>query len=116
MSKKPFISVIVPVYNGATHIGQCLDVLVKSSYQSYEIIVVDDASTDDTAEMARKKGVAVLQMEHQSGPAAARNYAAQKARGEILFFIDSDVVAQCDTLARVASDFEKNPDIAAVFG
>jgi glycosyltransferase involved in cell wall biosynthesis len=93
-----------------------LDALATSSYKSFEIIVVDDSSTDDSAEISRKKGVIVLQLPHRSGPAAARNYGAQKARGDILFFVDSDIVVQQDTIARVAADFMKNPHISAVFG
>lgn len=113
---QPFISVIVPVHNGGEYLSQCLDALLASSYQSYEIIVVDDASTDDSAEISRKKGAFVFQLPHQSGPATARNFGAAKARGDTLLFVDSDVLVQRDTIARVASDFMNNPDISAVFG
>ena len=116
MDKQPFISIIIPVYNGSQYLNLCLDVLIASSYPSYEIIVVDDASTDDSAEISRQKGVTVLQLPEQSGPAAARNYGAQKARGDILFFVDADVVVQKDTITRVAADFQKNLEVAAVFG
>ena len=112
MDRQPFISIIIPVHNGSKYLNQCLDALTVSSYQSYEIIVVDDASTDDSAEISRKKGVTVLQLPHQSGPAAARNYGAQKAQGDILFFVDSDVVVQRETIARVADNFQNNQDIA----
>jgi Glycosyltransferases, probably involved in cell wall biogenesis len=93
-----------------------LDAVLASSYKSYEIIVVDDASTDDSPEICREKGAIVFRLPHQSGPGAARNYGAEKAQGDILFFVDSDVVIRRDTVARVAEDFMKNPDIAAVFG
>ena len=116
MDRQPFISVIIPVYNMSKYLNQCLDALIASSYKSCEIIVVDDASTDDSAEISRKKGVTVLQMPHQSGPAAVRNYGAQKARGDILFFVDSDVLVQQETITRIVTDFQKNPDITAVFG
>lgn len=116
MDRQPFISIIIPVYNGTKFLNQCLEALSASSYSSYEVIVVDDASTDDSAEIARGKGVTVLQLPRQSGPAAARNYGAQQAKGDILFFVDSDVLVQRGTVARVAADFQQNPDIAAVFG
>jgi glycosyltransferase involved in cell wall biosynthesis len=116
MHEQPFLTVIVPLYNANRFIGRCLDALLASSYQSYEIIVVDDCSTDNSAEVCREKGMTVLTMERQSGPAAARNFGAQKAQGEILFFVDSDVVVRPDTLARAAEDFMKSPTIAAVFG
>jgi len=59
---------------------------------------VDDASTDDSVDICRKKGIDVIQMPHQSGPAAARNYGAHKALGEILLFVDSDVLVQQETI------------------
>jgi glycosyltransferase involved in cell wall biosynthesis len=58
----------------------------------------------------------VLRMPRQSGPGAARNLAAQSARGEVLFFVDADVVVESGTVERVANDFLSNPDVAAVFG
>ena len=116
MTKNPFISVIVPVFNGSQHIGQCLDALNGQSYTAYEIIVVDDASTDDSVEICSRKGVKILKLEQQSGPAVARNFGSKRARGEVLLFIDADVVVHEDTIARVANDFVERPDIAAVFG
>ncbi|MBA2340078.1 MAG: glycosyltransferase family 2 protein, partial [Pyrinomonadaceae bacterium] len=116
MENQIFISVIVPVYNGEKFLAQCLDAIIASSYQSFELLVVDDRSTDRSAEIARQKGAAILSMTEQSGPGAARNYAAQNARGEILFFVDSDVVVRPETMAKVAADFTLHPDIGAVFG
>ncbi len=77
---------------------------------------MDDGSTDNSAEISRQKGATVFQMPRQSGPAAARNLGAEKARGEILFFVDADVIVRNDTIARVAADFQLNPDIGALFG
>jgi GT2 family glycosyltransferase len=111
-----FISVIIPVHNGGRFLNRCLDALIASSYQSYEIIVVDDASTDGRIELNQRKEVRVFQLAHQSGPAAARNFGAKQAHGEVLFFVDADVAVRSDTLARVAKDFLKNSHISAVFG
>lgn len=116
MERRPFISVIVPVHNGGKFLVRCLEALTASSPQTYEIIVVDDCSTDDSAEVSQEKGATVLHMPRRSGPAAARNYGAQKARGDILFFVDADVVVRPDTLDRIAVDFLGDPNIAAVFG
>ncbi len=87
-----------------------------SSYAACEVLVVDDASTDDGADICRRKKVRVLQLPRQSGPAAARNYGATRARGDVLFFVDADVLVRSDTLARVAGHFLNNPGVAAVFG
>ncbi len=116
LDEKPLISVIVPVYNGSKHIGQCLDSLRASSYENYEIIVVDDASTDDTPKILENKKVTSLRLSERSGPATARNHGAQIAKGEILLFIDSDILVKQDTISRVASDFTNNQGIVAVFG
>lgn len=116
MEKQPFISIIVPAYNAREHLDRCLDALLASSYTSREIIVVDDGSTDDTAEMARAKGVPVLERTRQAGPGAARNEGALQAKGEILLFVDADVLVTEGTVALVAKRFTENPAVDALFG
>lgn len=116
MKKEPLISVIVPVHNGERFLVRCLEVLTAPSHVAYEVIVVDDCSTDKSAEISQNLGATVLRMPSQSGPAGARNHGARKARGEILFFVDADVVVQSDSLERIADDFLRNPNVAAVFG
>lgn len=116
MKSRPFVSVIIPAHNSTRHIERCVTSALASSYSSYEVIVVDDSSRDNTAEIAGKHGVTVLKLPHQSGPSAARNHAASKAKGDILFFIDSDIQIYSETVAHVADVLEKNPDISAVFG
>lgn len=116
MELQPFVSVIVPVYNASQHLDRCLDAIRESSYSDYEVIVVDDGSTDASLEIAHSFGAEVLQLQRQSGPAAARNYGAETAKGEVLLFIDSDVLVRQETIARVANAFVENPGIAALFG
>jgi len=116
MEKPPFISVIIPVRNDRKNLNHSLDAILASSYDSYEIIVVDDCSTDDSAEISSREGVKVHQLAHQSGPSAARNYGARMAIGDILLFVDSDVLVQTNTMEKIAHDFIENPDIVAVFG
>ncbi|HHT9138133.1 MAG TPA: glycosyltransferase family 2 protein [Candidatus Wunengus sp. YC60] len=110
------VSVIIPVHNGENHIEKCLDALIASSYPPFEIIVVDDCSTDDTAKIAKQRRITILQLPIQSGTAAARNFGAQHAEGEVLFFIDSDVIVRRETIALVADCLQNHPEIAAVFG
>lgn len=116
MHKQPFISVIIPVYNGEKFLAGCLDALKSTSYQQYEVIVVDDCSTDRSDEISRQRGARVLKTSRQSGPGAARNLGAQEAHGEVLLFVDADVVVKPDTLERVAADLMDHPEVAAVFG
>jgi glycosyltransferase involved in cell wall biosynthesis len=108
--------VIIPVYNGGKFLHRCLDAIYASTFRSFDVIVVDDCSTDDSAEISRSKGATVLATGKQSGPAAARNLAAQTARGEILMFVDADVVVNTETLGLVADRFTKRPEISALFG
>lgn len=110
------LSIVVPAYNAEEFLPRCLDAINASTRAPDEIIVVDDRSTDRTVEIARERGARVLTMETNSGPGAARNYAAREAKGEILLFVDSDVVVRPDTIERVVRDFDATPPIAAVFG
>ncbi len=116
MSDRLLVSAIVPVYNARQDLDQCLDALLSSSYEHLEILVVDDASTDDVAPIALEKGIPVFRLEVQSGPAAARNLGVRHAKGEILFFVDSDVVVKTDSIERLVKHFQSDPDTAAVFG
>ncbi len=116
MAEPPFLSIIIPARNAGAHLGRCLDALLASSYASREIIVVDDASTDDTAEIARARGVTVRERPRRAGPGAARNEGALRARGEILFFVDADVLVTEGTVAQVADRFREDPHLDALFG
>lgn len=113
---KPFVSVIIPVHNGARFLANCLDAVKVSAYDPYEVIVVDDASTDDSAAICLRKKLELLTMPHQSGPAAARNFGGARARGDVLLFIDADVLVQKETIGMIARVFADHPDVAAVFG
>lgn len=111
------ISVIIPVYNSAALLSRCLEAVTASDYQQYECIVVDDGSTDNSRATVGRFPVRVLELDGgPRGPAYARNRGAQVAQGEILFFIDADVLIVPDTLSRVAATFARQPRIDAVFG
>jgi len=112
----PALSVIIPVHNGGAHLPRCLDALRASDLKSYEAIVVDDGSTDGSADAARARGFEVLRLDARRGPAAARNEGARRARGNIFLFLDSDVLARADTLARVEAFFKEHEGTAALFG
>ncbi len=115
-SGRPLITVIVPVYNGEVFIDSCLDAIYSSDYERFEVVVVDDCSTDASAERARSHGARLLRTPNRSGPAAARNMAAGSSEGEILMFVDADVLIETDTLSKVAARFVHLPEISALFG
>jgi glycosyltransferase involved in cell wall biosynthesis len=110
------ISVVIPVYNSARYLRQCLEHLRQSAFTDYECIVVDDGSSDASAEVAKEYEVTVLRTDRRRGPAYARNLGARSAHGEILFFIDADVCVAPNTLTRVWANFEQDPRLAAVMG
>jgi GT2 family glycosyltransferase len=110
------LSIIVPVYNNPGDLRECLSTLAAQFTPDMEIIVVDDASTDETASVAAGMGARVIRLAKNSGPAAARNHGARQARGEILFFVDADVLLAPRTVDRILSIFAERPDVAAVFG
>lgn len=110
------ISVIVPVRNGSLHLAECLGALARSEHQSFEVIVVDDCSTDDTPQIAKRHAVLYLQTLRTMGAAGARNLGAQHAHGEILAFIDSDVVVPRDVLRLFDEHFLRDPQVSAIFG
>jgi GT2 family glycosyltransferase len=110
------VSVVIPAFDNAAGLSECLRALVSSSGPESEIIVVDDASTDETPAVAEQFGVRLLRLERNSGPGAARNFGARHAAGDVVLFVDSDVVVGPDTVARVARVLEERPEITAVFG
>jgi GT2 family glycosyltransferase len=110
------LSVIVPVYNDAGGLRRCLGALTAGSTPDMEIIVVDDASADDSAAVAARPGVRVIRLSTNVGPAVARNRGAQQAVGDLLLFVDSDVVVRPGALGHVARLFDQRLDVAAVFG
>jgi GT2 family glycosyltransferase len=110
------ISVVIPVYNAAQDLDRCLSALSGSLHKLYECIVVDDGSTDDSREVARRHGARVIAMTGNSGPACARNRGAEAARGDVLLFLDADVCVHPETVGRIATAFARDVDVAALMG
>ena len=110
------LSVIVPFFDAPEKLERCLAALAGSS-TDFELILVDDCSSDPRAlEIAAGAPGRCVRMPRNSGPAAARNAGARVAQGDVLAFIDSDVVVAPDTLARLRGAFEAEPSIGACFG
>jgi glycosyltransferase involved in cell wall biosynthesis len=113
----PMISVVVPVHNARASLEQCLQAIAASDYANFEIIVVDDCSTDDSAAIALRFPVHLLTLSGKPfGPAYARNRGAETASGEIVCFVDSDVIVHSETLGKIAQTFSLHPEYAATFG
>ena len=87
----PRVSVIIPSYNCARYLGRAIDSASAQTYKDYEILVVDDGSTDDTKDVAMQYGRKVTYLYQQNrGVSAARNHAILKANGELLAYLDAD--------------------------
>ena len=89
------VSVIIPAYNEENTIESCLNSLLNQTIgkESYEVIVVDDGSTDSTSEIIKRYPVKLFR-QGNSGPATARNLGAKNSSGEIILFTDADCVAE----------------------
>jgi glycosyltransferase involved in cell wall biosynthesis len=110
------ISVIIPFRDAARYLERSLRALRASSHSAYELILVDDGSTDDSAQIAHRYADHSISLSESHGPAYARNRGAEQASGGILFFTDADVLCFPDTLTRIERAFQENPDAAAVIG
>lgn len=114
-SQTPLISVIIPVYNSASTLRQCLEALLQSPYQDMEVIVVDDGSTDQSLSVAKSFPCQVIASEANRGPAAARNLGASVSKAAWLFFLDADILVEPETITQVAQTFHERPEISAFF-
>lgn len=110
------LSVIVPCYNSSRELEQCLAALTKSQYGDFEVLVVDDGSTEPLEELVRRHGFKYMRIDGPSGPARARNRGVEQTNSEWVIFIDADVCVHPDTLAGIARAIEENPGIASVIG
>ncbi|MFJ6194812.1 glycosyltransferase family 2 protein [Micromonospora sp. NPDC092111] len=112
----PLVSVVIPCYNRARTVELCVRSARQQTYPSVEIIVVDDASDDGSAAVAEAAGATVLRLATNSGPGAARNVGAERARGEILFFLDADVALEPGSVAAAVAALRSAPRLGAICG
>lgn len=110
------VSVIIPVHNGGEKFRRCLVSLKEANPPPREIIVVLDGDTDASWQLAKKVGAEVFRFPTPGGPARARNFGAARAAGEILFFVDADVTIPRGAIGQVVTVFNRQPDLAALFG
>src|SRR3954471_5417439 len=114
--RRPSLSVVIPVHNGGHDFEHCLRRLRDSLQAEHELIVVDDGSTDGSAELAASFGAVVVRNTSAQGPASARNTGAKAAGSPLIFFLDADVAVRPETLGRVVARFAADPGLSALFG
>ena len=120
--KKVYLSVIIPAYNASVAVTRLLSSLRKSRYKDFEVIIGDDASEEPIGLVCQdvisrsKFPITIVRLKKNHGPAGARNYAAQKAKGNVIVFLDADVEVYPDTLSKIAGYFKSDDDLTALTG
>lgn len=117
MESKPQISVIIPVYNRERYLAETIESVLAQTYRPIEIIVVDDGSTDKTADVARRLSENIRYFyQSNSGCSAARNKGIEIALGSFISFLDSDDLWVEEKLSRQMTVFDSDSDLDMVFG
>ena len=113
----PFVSIVVPVYNAEKYIERTLASIFAQSFTNYEVIVVDDGSTDQTPVLldAFKDKIIYIRQENSGGPASPRNKGIMAANGQYIALFDSDDLMFEKKLENDVQILENNPDICLVF-
>ncbi|HEX5734492.1 MAG TPA: glycosyltransferase [Blastocatellia bacterium] len=116
MSELRLVTVVIPCYNQARYLGEAINSVNDQAYSNLEVIVVDDGSTDETAEVAgRYSQVKCIRQENQ-GLAAARNRGVEASRGEYVVFLDADDRLVRGAIEVGADSLDSHPDCAFVYG
>jgi cellulose synthase/poly-beta-1,6-N-acetylglucosamine synthase-like glycosyltransferase len=115
-AQEPLLSVVIPARDNREQLLACLRSLQKSDFRDFDVIVVDDASTESIADVMGEFGARFVRLSMRQGPGAARNHGVYESRGEYILFLDSDVCVHPDTLRRIAAVFAADATIDAVFG
>ena len=114
----PKVSIIIPVYNSETYINRCIDSVLSQSFKDFEIVAVNDGSTDNSLSLLQeyaKMPNFVLVTQQNSGPAIARNTGINVSSGEYIMFIDSDDFIETDYVKNYVSAIE-NSSLDVVMG
>jgi glycosyltransferase involved in cell wall biosynthesis len=116
-ANRNLVSCVVPVWNYGRYIGEALRSILDQTWPRKEIIVIDDGSTDGSAQVAHRIAPqAVVYSQPHAGPGAARNRGVELAKGTFLAFLDADDLWSPETLSRRMAAFEKDPALDMVFG
>ena len=116
-SQKTKVSICVPTYNRKDYLKETLDSILAQTYKDYEIVIVDDGSTDGTEDMVKQLGVPVTyHWQENGGDAAARNKLIELARGQYISFIDSDDLLFPDAIERLVEVMETETEDVVAYG
>lgn len=112
MTEKPLVSIIIPCYNVENYVEECINSLLKQDYENWECIAINDGSKDATLDVlkrieANNNKIKVLTKQN-SGPSDTRNMGIELAKGEFIYFLDSDDAITPDAIGTLVSSFENN--------
>ncbi len=114
IAHQPLVSVVIPSWDHGAELMECLASLEAQTYRPYEAVVVDDGSTDDTAERIAQFRSSCpfqfIQLAENKGAAAARNLGAKRSKGSLLLFLDADAVLRPHAIARMVEELRKHPE------
>lgn len=122
-----FVSIIIPIYNVAPYIEQCLKSVMAQSYRNLEVLLIDDCGTDNSIDIVRGliggedsiiEGITyrILHHEHNRGLSAARNTGIKEAHGNLLYFLDSDDCIERECISNLVASYLSEPNIDVVVG
>ena len=116
MTQNPKFSVIIPTYNRANYVAEAVESVFQQTYQGFELIVVNDGSTDDTAEVIRRFGDRICYVEKANGgKASAVNLGLKYVTGDYVWILDDDDIALPNKLELHAAQFAEDPDLKFVY-
>ena len=118
MTKKVVISVIISCYNGEKYIKGCINSVLKSDFNHFEIIIINDGSTDNSKKVLQfyqhHPLIKIIHLSKNLGPSKARNQGVSVSCGQYIFFLDIDTQIKIDCLKQIASTLKHNPNIGAL--
>ena len=115
-NQEKLVSVIIPCYNAARFLPQAIESVLAQTCRSFEILIVDDGSTDDTAQLAASYGDRIrYSYQENQGAAAARNLGITRARGDFIAFLDADDIWLPAKLEMQLQLFDRDPSLGAVY-
>ena len=102
------ISVVIPVLNRPVALREAIESVAKQTVLPDEVIVVDDGSSDNSSDIARSFNCRIIELKDNKGEGNARNKGVEEAKGEYLFFVDSDIYIEEDTLQVIYDRIKKD--------
>jgi len=114
MNNDPLVSIIIVNYNGKEHLQKCLESLMKINYKNYEVIIVDNNSTDDSIEFVKNTypSMMLIKLDRNYGFAEPNNIGAKNAKGELLLFLNNDTEVNTNFIEKMVKVLIQDPKIA----